>query len=50
VISEFVRSKDKNIAFKDAIELKAINNENSSTYFDSVIKLGNWLLEYVEKK
>ncbi|MFP9118015.1 valine--tRNA ligase [Flavobacterium sp. RNTU_13] len=34
--------KDKNIAFKDAVELKAINSENASTAFDSVIsKLGN---------
>jgi valyl-tRNA synthetase len=28
--------KDKNIPFKDAIELKVINND-SSTYFDSVV-------------
>jgi valyl-tRNA synthetase len=34
--------KDKNIPFKDAIELKVVNNENVSTYFDAVIsKLGN---------
>ena len=34
--------KDKNIAFKDAVELKANNAENASTAFDSVIsKLGN---------
>jgi valyl-tRNA synthetase len=34
--------KDKNIPFKDTIELKIVNNDNSSTYFDSVItKLGN---------
>jgi valyl-tRNA synthetase len=34
--------KDKNIAFKDTIELKAINNEKMSVHFDSVIsKLGN---------
>jgi len=34
--------KDKNIAFKDSVELKAINAENASTAFDSVIsKLGN---------
>ena len=34
--------KDKNIAFKDPIELKAVNNDNVSTYFDAVIqKLGN---------
>ena len=44
--------KDKNIPFKDAIELKAINNENTSTYFDSVVtKLGNLTsLEYVSDK
>ena len=34
--------KDKNIPFKDAIELKVVNNEKASTYFDSIItKLGN---------
>ena len=34
--------KDKNIPFKDTIELKVLNNENASPYFDSVIaKLGN---------
>jgi len=44
--------KDKNIAFKDSIELKAVNNDKASTYFDSVIiKLGNIsLLEYVSGK
>lgn len=44
--------KDKNIAFKDSIELKAVNNDNASTYLDSVIiKLGNIsLLEYVSDK
>lgn len=44
--------KEKNIPFKDAIELKAINNENTSTYFDSVVtKLGNLTsLEYVSDK
>jgi valyl-tRNA synthetase len=44
--------KDKNIPFKDAIELKAINNESTSTYFDSVVtKLGNITsLEYVSDK
>jgi valyl-tRNA synthetase len=44
--------KDKNIPFKDAIELKAINSENTSTYFDSVVtKLGNLTsLEYVSEK
>jgi valyl-tRNA synthetase len=44
--------KDKNIPFKDAIELKIINNDNITTYFDSVInKLGNISkLEYVSDK
>jgi valyl-tRNA synthetase len=41
--------KDKNIPFKDAIELKVINSENASEAFDSVImKLTNVSgLEYV---
>ena len=44
--------KDKNIPFKDAMELKVMNNEKASTYFDSVIqKLGNLTtLEYVSDK
>jgi valyl-tRNA synthetase len=44
--------KDKNIPFKDAIELKVVNNENASTYFDAVIsKLGNITsLDYVSDK
>ncbi len=44
--------KDKNIPFKDAIELKAINNDGASTYFDTVVaKLGNiTALEYVSDK
>ncbi|MFK7115327.1 valine--tRNA ligase [Flavobacterium oreochromis] len=44
--------KDKNISFKDTIELKVVNNENASTFFDSVIiKLGNVSnLEYVSEK
>jgi valyl-tRNA synthetase len=44
--------KEKNIAQKDAIELKIINNEKTSIYFDSVImKLGNISsLEYVSEK
>jgi len=44
--------KDKNIPFKDAIELKAINNDNASNYFDAIIsKLGNLsALEYVTDK
>ena len=34
--------KDKNIAFKNQIELMAMNNENTSNSFDSVIsKMGN---------
>ena len=41
--------KDKNIPFKDTIDLKILNNDNTSTYFDSVIlKLGNIeSLEYI---
>jgi valyl-tRNA synthetase len=44
--------KDKNIPFKDAIDLKIVNNDEASTYFDSVItKLGNiTTLEYVSEK
>ncbi|SHG05375.1 valyl-tRNA synthetase [Flavobacterium segetis] len=44
--------KDKNIPFKDEIELKVMNNDQTSTYFDSVvIKLGNiTALEYVSEK
>ena len=44
--------KEKNIAMKDSIELKAINSEKFSTYFDSVItKLGNIsAFEYVSEK
>lgn len=43
--------KDKNIAFKDAIAVKVVNNENGSDYFDSIItKLGNVSdLEYVSE-
>src|SRR5690554_6526625 len=43
--------KDKNIPFKDAIELKVINNEKAVSHFDSVImKLGNIsVLEYVSE-
>jgi valyl-tRNA synthetase len=34
--------KDKNISFKDTIELAVLNNENTSTAFDEVIaKMGN---------
>lgn len=41
--------KDKNISFKEVIDLKIINNEKVSTYFDCVIaKLGNVAsIEYV---
>jgi len=44
--------KDKNIPFKDAIELKALNNDNASDYFDStIIKMGNLTgIEYVSDK
>jgi valyl-tRNA synthetase len=44
--------KDKNIPFKDTIELKVVNNDKVSTYFDTVItKLGNITsLEYVSDK
>ncbi len=44
--------KDKNIPFKDAIDLSVVNNENSSLYFDSIIsKLGNiTTLNYVSDK
>jgi valyl-tRNA synthetase len=44
--------KEKNIAFKDSIEFKAINNDQSSAYFDSVItKLGNISqMEYISEK
>lgn len=44
--------KDRNIAFKNTIELLAINNENTSNYFDAVIeKLGNIAsLTYVSEK
>ena len=44
--------KDKNIPFKDTIELRIVNNDAVSTYFDSVVtKLGNITsLEYVSDK
>ncbi len=44
--------KEKNIPMKDAIDLKVVNNEKVSTYFDSVImKLGNIVsLEYITDK
>ncbi|MEY4834752.1 MAG: hypothetical protein RI980_867 [Bacteroidota bacterium] len=44
--------KDKNIPFKDVIELRIVNNEKASTYFDAIIiKLGNITdLKYVTEK
>jgi valyl-tRNA synthetase len=44
--------KDKNIPFKDVIELRVVNNEKASSHFDSVImKLGNIVdLMYVTEK
>ncbi|MGV7107812.1 valine--tRNA ligase [Flavobacterium sp. U410] len=44
--------KDKNISFKETIELKVVNNEKASTHFDTVImKLGNVVdLVYVDEK
>lgn len=44
--------KDKNILFKETIEFKILNNDKTSTYFDSVIsKLGNVsALQYVTEK
>jgi valyl-tRNA synthetase len=44
--------KDKNIPFKDAIELKVVNNDNLPDGFDSIIaKLGNIsAVEYVTDK
>ena len=44
--------KEKNIPFKDPIDLKVVNAENASIYFDSIIvKLGNITsLEYVSDK
>lgn len=43
--------KDKNIPFKDTIELKVINHEKTSLHFDAVItKLGNIsALDYVDE-
>ena len=44
--------KDKNIAFKNTIDVSVLNNENNGTQFDSVIaKMGNVAqLVYVEAK
>jgi valyl-tRNA synthetase len=44
--------KDKNIAFKDAIELFVINNEKTSTNFDAVIQklINSSTIQYVSEK
>lgn len=44
--------KEKNIAFKETIELSVLNSENNSSTFDPVIsKLGNLsTLNYVDQK
>lgn len=44
--------KDKNIPFKEVIELRVVNNEKASNYFDVIImKLGNISdLKYVTEK
>ncbi|MBS7787766.1 valine--tRNA ligase [Flavobacterium sp. CYK-55] len=44
--------KDKNIPFKDAIDLRIVNKENASTFFDAIVaKLGNVdSIEYVQDK
>ena len=44
--------KEKNIAMKDSVDLKVVNNEKATTYIDSVIsKLGNIAsLEYISDK
>jgi valyl-tRNA synthetase len=44
--------KDKNIPFKEVIELRVVNNEKASNYFDSILmKLGNIAdLKYVTDK
>lgn len=44
--------KDKNIPFKEVIELRVVNNEKASNYFDSILmKLGNITdLKYVTDK
>ena len=44
--------KNKTIPFKDALDLKIINNDNASKYFDAVVtKLGNITsLAYVSEK
>ncbi|HBL78507.1 MAG TPA: hypothetical protein DDZ79_00420, partial [Aequorivita sp.] len=44
--------KEKNISFKDTIELSVLNNDNASKEFDAVIlKLGNIsALNYISEK
>ncbi|WP_373057008.1 valine--tRNA ligase [Zunongwangia sp. H14] len=44
--------KEKNISFKNEVEFRVLNNEETSTYFDPVIvKMGNLSsLEYVKKQ
>lgn len=44
--------KDKNIPFKDSIDLKVVNKEKASTVFDAIVaKLGNvGAIEYVNDK
>ena len=44
--------KEKNISFKNEIEFKILNNEETSTFFDPVIsKMGNLsTLEYVDRQ
>ncbi len=44
--------KDKNISFKDAIDLRIVNKENAATFFDAIVaKLGNVVsIEYVQDK
>jgi valyl-tRNA synthetase len=40
VISGIRTIKRQEYPFKDAIELKVINNDSASTYFDLVVKVG----------
>jgi valyl-tRNA synthetase len=44
--------KDKNIPFKDAIDLKVLNNDKTSSHFDTIIsKLGNVVaIEYISSQ
>jgi len=43
--------KEKNIPFKDTIDLKIINNEKTNTYFDTIVKkiCNIHILEYISK-